>query len=52
MLAVAATIHLGAGFFWSEGGWEYPVLWAIVAGSFAIRGGGRWSLDRLIGREL
>lgn len=52
MLAVAVSIHLGAGFFWSEGGWEYPVLWVIVAGSYAIRGGGRYSLDRLIGREL
>ncbi len=52
MLAVAASIHFGAGFFWSEGGWEYPVLWAIVVGAFAVKGGGRYSLDRLIGREL
>ena len=52
MLAVAATVHLGAGFFWTEGGWEFPVFWAIVAGSYAIKGGGRYSVDRLIGKEL
>ena len=52
MLLVAATVHLPNGFFWTSGGWEYPVLWATVAGFFAIRGGGRLSLDRLIGREI
>lgn len=52
MLLVASTIHLGAGFFWTAGGWEYPVLWAIVALSFVARGGGAWSLDRMIGREI
>ncbi len=52
MLLVAATVHLPAGFFWTEGGWEYPVLWAAIAGMFAIKGGGRYSLDRLIGREI
>jgi putative oxidoreductase len=52
MLAVAATIHIGAGFFWNDGGWEYPVLWTIVALMFVLRGGGQYSLDRLIGREI
>ena len=53
MLAVAAiTVHLGNGFFWTEGGWEYPVLWTIIALMFVVRGGGQYSLDRLIGREI
>ncbi|HSF93763.1 MAG TPA: DoxX family protein [Thermohalobaculum sp.] len=52
MLAVAASIHLGAGFFWTDGGWEYPALWGIVALMFALRGGGVYSVDRLIGREI
>lgn len=52
MLLVAATVHVPAGFFWTSGGWEYPVLWAAVAGFFAVRGGGRLSLDRVIGREI
>ncbi len=52
LLLVALTVHLPNGFFWTGGGWEYPVLWAVVALSFVARGGGRFSLDRLIGREI
>ena len=36
----------------TEGGYEYPLLWGILALSFVIRGGGRYSLDALIGREI
>ncbi len=52
VLAVAASMHIGAGFFWYNGGWEYPVLWALVALMFVVRGGGQYSLDRMIGREI
>lgn len=48
-LAVASNAHFGAGFFWTDGGWEYPVLWAIVALSFITKGGGRYSLDHQFG---
>jgi putative oxidoreductase len=40
------------GFFWSAGGWEYPLLIGICALFFLIRGGGHCSLDRMIGREI
>ena len=53
LMAVAIVhVHLGAGFFWTDGGYEYPLLWAIIALSYAIRGGGRYSVDALIGREI
>ena len=52
LLLVAATVHIPAGFFWTNGGWEYPALWAMVALMFVARGGGHFSLDRLIGREI
>jgi len=53
MMAVAVLqVHLGAGFFWTSGGFEYPLFWGIVALAFVIRGGGRWSLDALIGHEV
>jgi putative oxidoreductase len=47
MLIVAIGVH------WPEGrGYQYPFLLAAVAFALALRGGGRWSLDRLIGREF
>ena len=53
LMAVAVLyVHLGAGFFWTSGGYEYPLLWGIVALAYAIRGGGRYSVDALIGREI
>lgn len=51
-LATAVVHHLPQGFFWSQGGLEYPLLWAVVALSFAIRGGGRYSVDAALRREL
>jgi putative oxidoreductase len=53
LMAVAVLqVHLGAGFFWTSGGFEYPLFWGVVALAFAIRGGGRYSLDALIGYEV
>ncbi len=51
LMAVAVLqVHLPAGFFWTDGGYEYPLLWAIVALSYVIRGGGRYAVDALIAR--
>jgi putative oxidoreductase len=53
LMAVAVLqVHLPLGFFWTDGGFEYPLFWAVAALSFAIRGGGHYSLDALIGREI
>jgi len=53
LMAVAIlAVHLPAGYFWTAGGFEYPLLWGAVALYFAVRGGGRVSLDGLIGREI
>ena len=52
LMAVAVVaVHLPVGFFWTNGGYEYPLLWGIVALSFAVRGGGRYSVDALIARH-
>ena len=40
------------GFFWNKSGLEYPLLIGAVALVFLIRGGGKYSIDRAIGREL
>ena len=52
MFTAVIQVHLGAGFFWTGGGFEYPLFWGIVALAFVLRGGGRYSLDGLIGREI
>lgn len=45
-LVVALTTHLPNGFFWTGGGYEYPLLWAAVAFGIFLRGGNGYSLDR------
>ena len=40
------------GFFWTTQGMEYPLLIGACALFFLIRGGGDYSLDRAIGREI
>ena len=52
MFVATVQVHLGNGFFWTSGGFEYPLMWGLVALSFVIRGGGRFSLDAVIGREI
>jgi putative oxidoreductase len=46
------AVHLKAGFSVSKGGYEYILLLGIVMFAIAIRGGGPYSVDRLIGKEL
>lgn len=53
LMAVAVfQVHWGSGFFWTAGGIEYPLLWGLAALSFVFSGGGRYSIDALLGREL
>ncbi len=53
LMAVAVfQVHLGNGFFWTNGGFEYPLMWGLIAFAFVLRGGGAWSVDARIGREF
>jgi putative oxidoreductase len=40
------------GFFWAQGGMEYPILIGVVVLVFLIKGGGRYSIDHALGKEL
>ncbi|HEX9461870.1 MAG TPA: DoxX family protein [Alphaproteobacteria bacterium] len=40
------------GYFWTDRGYEFPLLWMLLCIAIFFRGGGRYSLDRLIGWEL
>ncbi len=52
MTVAAFKVHLANGFFWSNGGYEYPLLWGLIALALALRGGGALSVDKAIGREF
>lgn len=51
-LAVALTVHIPNGFFWTAGGIEYPLLWSVTAFAIFLRGGDRFSLDRKLGLRI
>jgi len=46
------VVHLTKGFAVGQGGYEYVLLIGIVLLFIAIRGGGPYSVDRAIGKEL
>ena len=58
--AAAAAIELGVimiiywhnGFAWTQRGYEYVLVWGLVCFAVALRGGGPYSLDRMLGKEL
>jgi len=51
-LLTAIDYHRQFGFYWDIKGFEYPLFWALVIVHFLVHGGGRWSVDGLIGREI
>ena len=58
--AAAVAIEMGVltlhywdhGFSWLRTGYEYTLLWGFVTLAIALRGGGPYSLDWKLGREL
>jgi putative oxidoreductase len=53
LMAVATIqVHLANGFFWTKTGFEYPLMWCLLALAIAIKGGGQMSVDRRIGKEV
>jgi putative oxidoreductase len=52
MLIALLFVHLPKGYAVSGGGYEYVLLIGTVCFVCAIRGGGPYSVDRLLGKEL
>jgi putative oxidoreductase len=52
MMVAAFVVHLPNGFFWTNRGFEFPLMWGVAALFFLIRGGGPYSVDRVSGREF
>ena len=53
-LIITFHAHWPQGFGWNRpgGGWEYPLFWGLIWLAIGLRGGGPYSLDRKLGREL
>jgi putative oxidoreductase len=52
LTVIAFGIMSLKGFFWTTGGMEVALLMELATIGFIFGGGGRYSLDRLIGREF
>jgi len=52
MLIALIVVHLPKGYAAGGGGYEYVLLIGAVCFLIAIRGGGPYSVDRFIGKEL
>jgi putative oxidoreductase len=51
-LLIITILYWANGFSWQHRGYEYVLLWGLVSFAIALRGGGPYSLDRRLGREL
>jgi putative oxidoreductase len=52
MAVIIAYFQWQFGYFWTNRGIEYALLWLLLCTAIFFRGGGRYSLDRLIGKEF
>jgi putative oxidoreductase len=51
-MSVIVYHHLGGSFGWTHAGYEYPLMWGLIMLAIALHGGGAYSLDRRIGKQL
>jgi putative oxidoreductase len=52
MLVIVFVFQWSNGYFWTNRGYEYALLWLLLCIAIFFRGGGRFSVDRLIGKEF
>ena len=52
MAFIVLTIQLPNGYFWTSRGAEFAIMLFVVCLAFVFGGGGRYSLDRKLGREF
>ena len=52
MLVITFMFQWQYGYFWTNRGYEFALLWALLCIAIFFKGGGRYSVDRLIGWEF
>ena len=52
MAVITFGLYWGNGFSWLNRGYEYTLLWGLIMFAIALRGGGPYSLDRKLPKEL
>ena len=52
MAVITLTIQMPNGYFWTSRGCEFALLLTVISFAFVMGGGGKYSLDRRIGREF
>ncbi len=52
MTVIITVFQWKFGYFWTSRGYEYALLWWLLCIAIFFRGGGRYSLDHVIGKEF
>lgn len=52
MLVIIVLFQWQFGYFWTVRGYEYALLWLLLCIAIFFKGGGRYSVDRIIGKEF
>jgi putative oxidoreductase len=52
MAVIITQFQWQFGYFWTNKGVEYALLWLLLCTAIFFRGGGRYSIDHYLGREL
>jgi putative oxidoreductase len=52
MIVIVILFQWQFGYFWTNRGYEFALLWALLCIAIFFKGGGRYSVDQLIGREF
>ena len=52
MFVIVFMFQWQYGYFWTNRGYEFALMWALMCCAIFFRGGGRYSVDHYIGKEF
>jgi putative oxidoreductase len=52
MLVITFLFQWQYGYFWTNRGYEFALMWVLLCVAIWFRGGGRYSVDHYIGKEF